>query len=155
MIAPTSPPPIPLTPKDRAYYSHWHSVGIRVNDLDDQRHVNNAVFAVYCEEGRRTFLEPVNDVIRTENVMQFIVRLAIDFHLEIGYPGIVNVGSTITRIGNSSYTTTQGLFTDHGCHATIEAVTVVASSQTRRPISIPVAMREYLSARLSINNPEI
>lgn len=138
--------------KDRAFYNHWHRVDIRMNDLDDQRHVNNAVFAVYCEEGRRAFLEPGRSLIRAENVMTFIARLAIDFHQEMSFPGTVDIGTVVTRIGNSSYTMTQALFTEKGCHATAEVVAVIASNQTRRPIPIPAALREFFSAQLFISN---
>ncbi len=130
--------------KDRAFYHHWHHIDIRFADLDEQRHVNNAMFAVYCEEGRRIFWVPGHHLIREEQVMTFVANLSIDFHLELSYPGVVAVGTAIKRIGNSSYTIAQALFTDAGCHATIEVVSVIASGETRRPIPIPASLRSYL-----------
>lgn len=144
------PTPANTQLKDRAFYRHWHDIAIRVSDLDDQRHVNNAIFAVYCEEGRRNFLEAARDLIREEQVMIFIAHLSIDFHREISYPGAVAVGTTIKHIGNSSYVMAQALFTSGGCHATIEVVSVVASAQTRGPIPIPAALRGYLESRMGV-----
>lgn len=134
--------------KDRAFFRHWHSVDIRVADLDDQRHVNNAVFAVYYEEGRRQFWEPAWHLVRAENVVTFIARLSIDFHQELSYPGRVDIGTAVKQIGNSSYTMAQALFTEHGCHATVEVVSVVASGQTRRPMTIPDQLRAHLQQNL-------
>lgn len=135
--------------QDRTFYQHWHRVGVRAADLDDQRHVNNTVFAVYCEEGRRVFLDPLREHLRGERVLLFVARLAIDFRREMNYPGDVDVGTTVTHIGNSSYTVTQGLFTAAGCHATAEVVMVIASPKTRRPTPISPTLREYLNQQLS------
>jgi acyl-CoA thioester hydrolase len=134
--------------QSRVFYHHWHSIDVRIADLDDQRHVNNAVFAVYCEEGRRKFWEPSWPLIRAEKVMTFIARLSIDFHREMGYPGRVDVGTAIKRIGNSSYTMAQALFIDQECHATIEVVSVIAAVQTRKPIPIPDSLRAHLQQNL-------
>ena len=133
----------------RTFYQHWHRVGIRAADLDDQHHVNNTVFGVYCEEGRRMFLTPQRKQFRSEQLMLFVARLAMDFHREMNYPGEVEIGSTVTRVGNSSYTMTQGLFTADGCHATAEVVMVVADHETRRPKAIPTGLRDYLTQQLS------
>lgn len=129
---------------ERATYDHWHRVDVRIADLDDQHHVNNAVFAVYAEEGRRQLWTPARHLLHSENVMTFIARLAIDFHIEMDYPATVEIGTTVKQIGRTSYTMAQGLFTERGCHATVEVVSVIASGQTRRPITIPVPLREFL-----------
>jgi len=137
------------TAQNRTFYQHWHRVDIRFADLDDQRHVNNTVFAVYCEEGRRKFLEPLSESLRGERPLMFVARLAIDFRREMSYPGAVEIGTAVTHIGNSSYTLMQGLFTAAGCHATAEVVMVTASAETRRPTHIPPLLRDYLTQQLS------
>lgn len=144
-------PDLPLL-KDREFYHHWHHIDVRFADLDEQRHVNNAMFAVYCEEGRRIFWVPGHPLIQQENVMTFVARLSIDFHQEISYPAVVAIGTAIKRIGNSSYTIAQAVFTDAGCHATVEVVSVIASGQTRRPIPIPASLRGYLQNHMGGEN---
>lgn len=134
--------------RQREFYRHWHRVDIRIADLDDQHHVNNSVFAVYAEEGRRSFWAPAQPLMQEQQLMVFIARLAIDFHREMSYPGTVDIGTAIARIGNSSCTMVQSLFGAAGCHATIEVVSVIASAQTRRPISIPDSLRAQLQDRL-------
>ena len=137
------------TSQDRAFYSHWHSIPIRHADLDDLRHVNNAIYSVYCEEARRQFFQPARQIQRDSHAMLFVVRLSINFHREMTYPGIVDIGTAVSRIGNSSFAMMQGLFTEHGCHASVEVVTVVASENTRRSMPIPQPMRDFLSAALA------
>ena len=135
--------------QDRALYKHWHRLGIRAADLDDQRHVNNTEYGVYCEEGRRMFLEPLRQLVKNDRLLIFVARFSIDFLREMEYPGELDVGTTITRVGNSSYTVMQGLFTTAGCHATAEVIMVVASPETRRPMPIPPLLRDHLTQHLN------
>jgi acyl-CoA thioester hydrolase len=141
MTQPATPP----SPRDRAFYSHWHSIPIRHADLDDLHHVNNTVYAVYCEEARRHFFQSSRQIQREHGTLFFIARLAIDFHHEMTWPGVIDIGTAVTRIGNSSFTMMQGVFSGETCHASAEVVTVVASQQTRRSTPIPAPLREFLA----------
>ena len=133
------------SPQDRAFYPHWHTIPIRHADLDELDHVNNVVFAVYCEEARRHLYSPMSAIQHSHGAMIFVVRLSIDFHREMTFPGTVEVGTAITKLGNSSFTMTQGLFTEHGFHATAEVVTVVVNRDTRRSMPIPQPLRDYFA----------
>jgi acyl-CoA thioester hydrolase len=137
-----------LTSQDRAFYRHWHQAPVRHADLDDLGHVNNAVYAVYCEEARRHLFQSIRQIQRDHGTVFFIVRLAIDFHREITWPGVIGIGTSVTRIGNSSFSMAQGLFSGEICHASVEVVAVVASRQTRRSMPIPIPLREFLTANL-------
>jgi acyl-CoA thioester hydrolase len=134
-----------LAPQDRAFYRHWHQVPIRHADLDDLGHVNNTVYAVYCEEARRHLFKQMQ---HDHTFLFFIARLVVDFHREITWPGVIEIGTAVKHIGNSSFTMTQGLFSADICHASVEVVSVIASRQTRRPTPIPVPLREFLVSML-------
>ena len=121
--------------KDRRSYVHWTPVTIRYADTDILRHVNNVAQAAYFEAARTAF---VYDVIRLAGVDQsnefVLARLTIDFHAELHYPGMVEVGSRLFKLGNKSLTTGYGIFQGDKCFATSQAVNVFYDLKTRNCI---------------------
>lgn len=105
---------------------------LRYADTDRQGHVNNAVFATMLETGRAELLYAPEDPMYDAGCAFVIASLRLDFLGEIRWPGRVEIGSRVTRIGNSSFTLDQGLFQDERCIATGEAVIVQMNETTRR-----------------------
>ena len=95
---------IDLTRRDS--FRHWSPVTIRFSDQDSLSHINNVALAQYFEVGRTAY---VYDIIRAagcEGRIEFILaRIVIDFRRELHYPGAVEVGSRLTRLGRRSLTT--------------------------------------------------
>ena len=58
------------------------------------------------------------------------------YHLPLYFPGIVDIGTVVTKVGNSSYNLGQGIFREDECIATAEVVTVSfdPKSKTSKPI---------------------
>lgn len=133
----------------RESFRHWSPVTIRFSDQDSLAHVNNVALAQYFEVGRTAF---VYDVIRAagcEGRIEFILaRLVIDFKRELHYPGAVEVGSRLTRLGTKSLTTGYGIFKDEVCIATSEAVNVFYDMATRRSIEPPADIRALLEREM-------
>ena len=73
-----------------------------------------------------------------------IVKLTIEFRAEMHYPGIVDIGTRLARIGNSSFTMNQALFNEGRCAATAESVCVIISKETRRPVGLPERTKQRL-----------
>lgn len=134
---------IDLTRRDT--YRHWSPVTIRFGDQDSLAHVNNVALAQYFEVGRTAY---VYDLIRAagcEGKIEFILaRLVIDFRRELHYPGAVEVGSRLTRLGTKSLTTGYGIFKDDHCIATSEAVNVFYDMATRKTVVPPAEIRVLL-----------
>ena len=133
--------------KRRAIYPHWTTDVIRYSDLDPNGHVNNGAINAFLEDGRVRFRDehlktPDEDVL-TGFV---IVRYAVEYHAMLHFPGSVDVGTTITRIGNSSYTLGQGVFRDGAddCVASAEVITVRVDPRSGK--SLPLG--DDLKARL-------
>ena len=61
-----------------------------------------------------------------------MVKMTIEYLSEMHYPGEVEVGTLIRRIGRSSITFGQGMFNDGRCIAVSEAVMVMLDPVTRR-----------------------
>jgi acyl-CoA thioester hydrolase len=133
----------------RESYRHWSPVTIRFSDQDSLAHVNNVALAQYFEVGRTAY---VYDVIRAagcEGRIEFILaRLVIDFRRELHYPGAVEVGSRLTRLGRKSLTTGYGILRGEDCIATSEAVNVFYDMASRRSTEPPQDVRALLEREL-------
>lgn len=132
-----APPPLdsyPLRARDR----------LRYGDTDRQGHVNNAVFATFLETGRVAFLYDPANPLTPAGTAFVIARLVIDFRAEVNWPGEVEIGTRVTRIGRSSFTVGQGVFQDGRCVATGEGVVVLMDEATRRSRPLSDEILRYL-----------
>ncbi|MEM8572153.1 MAG: thioesterase family protein [Pseudomonadota bacterium] len=127
-----------------------HSVvPLRYGDTDRQGHINNVVFASFCETGRVNLIK--DDLPRLEQDMtQFaIVRLVVEFRRELHWPGEVTIGTGVTKLGTSSVTLRQGIFSQKVCVASGESIIVLMNMETRKAAPLPDFLRErYLGLRI-------
>jgi acyl-CoA thioester hydrolase len=131
---------------DRASFKTWTSDKLRFNDTDMLGHVNNAVFATACETGRVTFLYDPEHPMAPEGTDFVVVRLVIDFRREMRYPGIIEIGTRILRVGRSSILMGQGIFKDGECVATAEGTCVLIDRARRKAVALPPELCERLAA---------
>jgi acyl-CoA thioester hydrolase len=129
---------------DRALYRFWYRDTIRFGDLDRHGHVNNARFATYCEGGRVAVIDEQIRPMLGADFMFVLANLTINFRREMTYPGEVDVGSRIQRLGTSSLTFGQALFSKDACTATAEATVVLLDRASRRPTPFPEQARLHL-----------
>lgn len=111
---------------------------VRYADTDRQGHVNNAVFSSYFETGRVELLFDKHNPLYSTNCEFVIVKLTVNLLREITWPGTVEIGTIITKIGNSSITMQQGLFQKDILVATADTVIVQMNEETRKshPLSV-------------------
>jgi len=136
------PKPEPVRPLE-AYPSRT-SADIRYSDLDRQGHVNNAVFATFSEIGRVAFLYDPERPLAPEGATFVIARLEIDFRAELHWPGRVEIGTAVAKIGNSSFRLVQSLFSAGQPVASAAAVLVMMDGATRRAMALPPQSRAIL-----------
>jgi acyl-CoA thioester hydrolase len=134
-----TPPTQHLTP-DR--FRFWSREKLRNADTDQFRHVNNACIASFLEGGRMELFaaSAIDHLMEGLNVV--VGRLSIEFHAEIFYPGELKIGSTVTRIGRSSFEVLQGIFRDDACVASAVASCVLL--QAGKPYAVPDEIRRHL-----------
>lgn len=104
---------------------------LRFRDTDRQGHVNNALFSTFLETGRTELLylkEPLLD----QNATFVIAKLNLDLKGEINWPGTVEIGTKVTKVGNSSINIYQKLFHNNQVVAEAETVIVQIDSTTRK-----------------------
>src|SRR5580704_1865021 len=111
------------TVRDR--YKHWTNVTLRYGDTDRQGHINNAAYCTLLESGRVAFLfNQDGSHIAGEGRSFVIVKLTIDYLIEMNFPGTAEIGSRIISIGRSSFTVGQGIFMGETCYSSAESVIV-------------------------------
>ncbi|WP_236863965.1 acyl-CoA thioesterase [Brevibacterium daeguense] len=118
---------------------------LRYSDTDKQGHVNNAVYSTFFESGRVEFIDQAHQAAGHRDSEFVIAQLTIKFLQETHWPGMVEVGSRVQRVGNSSLVVEQALFNDERLCATAESVIVQINTQTRRPQPFDEDMRQYFS----------
>jgi len=132
---PTSRARHPLA--DRTRFKVWNTDKLRLTDLDHQHHVNNAVFAVLYTSGRHDFIYAHVRPLVAESDMFAMAKITIEYLAEMHYPGEVEVGTLIRRLGRTSITFGHGMFKDGKCVSVAEAVMVLLDPDTRRAKPLP------------------
>ncbi|MGO8064058.1 acyl-CoA thioesterase [Rhizobium leguminosarum] len=118
---------------------------LRYGDLDTNGHVNNGAFNSIMETSRTLlFREEAGSEWSTSDLS---LHGTIDFIGELTWPGSVGAGLGITRIGNSSITIRQALFSEESCAAIAETVIVATDPATRRPTRLDESLRAALGRR--------
>lgn len=133
----------------RESYHHWTTVTIRYSDQDSMGHVNNVSIAAYFEVGRVQMVQTILDRFDHPELDFILARVAIDYHNEFHYPGTVEVGARLLRLGNKSMTSVYGLFLGDRCLATSEAVNVFFDIDKRASVAPPDEIRAALEAEIA------
>ena len=135
---------------DITAYPFWINESIRNADTDQFQHVNNAAIASYCEAGRMALFSEPNMREATAGLNVVVVKLTILFERELFYPGMVQVGTKVTAIGNTSFQVMQGLYGLQGRFATSEATSVMMDRTEHKPIRVPDAVRALFTQHARI-----
>lgn len=126
-------------------FRFWTEEKLRNMDTDQFGHVNNSAMASFFEAGRMEIFRAPAVRPLMAGVSIAVVRLLIEFHRELFYPGTVRIGSTVKRVGKTSFEVAQALFGE-GRIASAEATCVLIDQSTRRPHPVPDELRAYLLA---------
>jgi acyl-CoA thioester hydrolase len=134
---------------DPSYYPLKVAIVARYADVDPLWHINNVAIAQYYEEARVTAGAQMFGDVRIptpagERVL--IAHQSIDYLHEAGYPGSLEVGIGVLKLGNSSYTFGMGMFQDGRCVSVSNAVMVFADASG--PARLPDLFRGRLEAWL-------
>ena len=116
---------------------------IRYADTDRQGHVNNAAFSTFLETGRVEFLYDPRNPLATGDASFVIVNLNLNFLAEVNWPGRVDIGTGVRKVGNSSLRLVQGLFQEGRCVANAETV-IVQIDENSRPCPLSDRARIFL-----------
>ena len=132
-------------PKSRAAFRHFTSFDTRWRDNDRYGHLNNAVYY-------ELFDSAINQLLIDQNLLDFeagdhvflVAASGCHYFSEVAYPDKLEIGLTISRLGNSAVTYDLGLFKKGADHtaATGFFVHVHVTRDSYRPVPIPPACRD-------------
>lgn len=135
----TSPRPVPRLDD----YPYRLSDNVRFGDLDPNHHVNNATYATYFETSRVSLIRNPQFGLMPKGQSWVLAHLAIDFRAEVHWPGHVELGLAVSKIGRTSVTYDQAVFHNGRCAASAVAITVLVDVESR----VPVALSEDVIAK--------
>ena len=120
------------------------SDNVRFGDLDPNQHVNNAVYATYFETGRVTLMKDPQTGLTPTGLAWIMVRLDIHFRAELHWPGKIELGLGVIKLGRTSVTFEQVVFSEDRCVASAMSVGVLIDEASRRPTPLTAEIVEKL-----------
>ena len=129
-----------LRPPDA--YVDWCELPVRFSDQDLNRHVNNTAISQYVEEARVSLrLRQLSAKVLSDPVAYAVASFRIRYLKSIHYPGNVRVGTSVVRLGRTSYTLVHGIYAESVLSALARTVTVILDPERSGPMPIPEVMR--------------
>lgn len=145
----TAPAPA-LDLKQRAVFSNWTGSTIRYGDLDPNGHVNNGAINAFFEDGRVRFRDDNMVTLGKDILTGFaVVKFTVEYHALLFFPGSVDIGTVVTRVGGSSYGLGQGVFNGDQCIATAEVITVYFDPESGKSQPLSDPLRDILKGEMS------
>lgn len=126
--------------RDLAAYPVHCPITIRVSDMDGYGHLNAIRLGQYYEDARAASYPVILAGVTVPRMP--VAQLTIRYLAEGFWPGTLTVGTGIERVGNTSFTMVQGLFSDGQCIGLAETVLVCVADGQSTPIA--PAMRAAL-----------
>ena len=121
--------------QDRSIYPHWCTDTVRFSDQDAAGPVNNVALCAYMETARLTFMRDMGLMGRREEGVRGIsAGMTVSFLAESHWPGRVELGTGVMRIGTSSITVGSAAFKDDACIVAAEMTVVRLRGKTPHPI---------------------
>ncbi len=136
-----------LTRRDT--FEDFTSVTIRFSDQDSMGHVNNVAIAQYVEAARTMLIQRLLDRFGHPGLDFILARVVIDYKRELHYPGTVDVGARLIRLGSKSLTSGYGVFLGDECVATAESVNVFYDMNTRKSVVPPEDVQDAVRTRIA------
>jgi len=136
------------TPPQRSDYRFFERISLRYADNDGNGHVNNAHYYSFFDTATEGYLRAYNlREVLTQNAKTLVVASSCRYYSEISFPGNIDVGVRIDRIGRSSIHYDIAIFKsgetqEAAAHGTFTIV--CASRETGRPTDVPQAVRDHL-----------
>ena len=134
-------------PRPRSAYRVWRSIPTRWADNDAYGHVNNVVHYAWFDTAVNAWLVEVGllDIDKGDPI-GLVVETGCRYFSPLSFPGSVEVGLAVDRLGTSSVTYRLGIFAEGQSSAAAEGefTHVYVDRATRQPKAIPSEWRVKL-----------
>ncbi len=134
-------------PRGRDAYGWFLTIATRWADNDVYGHVNNTVFYEWFDTAVNRWLVEAEllDIERGDPI-GLVVETGCSYFAPLSFPGDVEVGIAVERLGTSSVTYRIGVFGKDSADPSAQGhfIHVYVGRDTRRPAPLPDAWREKL-----------
>ncbi|PPJ26597.1 acyl-CoA thioesterase [Nocardia nova] len=126
-------------------YPCTRAISLIFADIDTIGHVNNVAIARFFEEGRVAAGRMIGELLSEPMPLRMVLaHVEIDYLAEVMYPGEVQVGTGVHRVGRTSIEFRAGLF-QHGRPVAVSR-SVDVNTIEGRPGSAPLSERYRTAA---------
>ena len=136
-------------PRGRGAYRHFATITTRWADNDAYGHVNNTVYYAWFDTVVNEWLvgQGLLDIAAGDPI-GLVVETGCRFFAPLSFPGDVEVGMAVERLGRSSVTYRLGVFAPGADAPAAEGhfTHVYVGRADRRPVVLPAAWRSRLEA---------
>ncbi len=137
-----------FAPRGRDAYPHFTTITTRWSDNDAYGHVNNTVYYQWFDSAVNALLVGTGllDIAHGDPI-GLVVETGCTFFAPLSFPGDVDVGVAIDRVGGSSVTYCLGIFAAGAQRAAAQGhfIHVYVARQSRRPVPLPAEWRKKLA----------
>lgn len=116
-----------------AAYPVTRTLTTRVGDMDGYGHLNAMRIGTYYEDARAAFYGVAFKEVRRQRML--VAQVTLRYLGEGFWPGTLEVGTGISRVGSSSVEMAQGLFCEGRCIGLCDTVLVNAPEGRSEPFA--------------------
>ena len=128
-----------------ADYSLQSCERLRHSDIDQNGLISNAAFASLLETGRQELLQELEAIACENNCAFTLGSVNVRIYGELTWPGYVDIGTSVVRVGRNSITLDQGVFQGNQCVATARTVVFKITKDSRMPLRLSDSSRRKFS----------
>lgn len=137
-----------VEPRGRDSYVHFTRIATRWGDNDAYGHVNNTVYYAWFDSAVNQWLieQGLLDIAAGDPI-GLVVETSCRYFAPLAFPGEIEVGIAVERLGTTSVTYRLGVFAAGECESAAEGYFTHAyvGRASRRPVALPEAWREVLA----------
>ena len=134
-------------PQERSTFRVFRDIPTRWADNDVYGHVNNVVYYSWFDTAVNSYLIEQGALdIHHGGTMGLVIETQCNYFAPLAYPQVVQAGIRVAKLGQSSVRYEIGLFAQGEplCAAAGHFVHVYVDKSTRRPCTLPEALRKAL-----------
>jgi acyl-CoA thioester hydrolase len=131
----------------RSEYPHFLALPTRWMDNDIYGHINNALYYGFFDTAINNYLIGEGGLdINAGAVIAFAVESQCQYLQPLAFPGVIDVGLRVGKLGNSSVRYELAIFKQGETSAAAAGyfVHVFVDRQTQRPVPMPASIRKAL-----------
>ncbi|MEO6579807.1 MAG: thioesterase family protein [Sphingomicrobium sp.] len=136
-------------PRSRESYRHFTKISTRWSDNDAYGHVNNVIYYQWFDTAVNAWLIEAGLLyIAGGDPIGLVAETGCSYFSAVSFPGDVEVGMAVERVGSSSVTYRIGVFSEGETEPAAQGhfTHVYVARQSRRPAPLPDDWRNKLNA---------